>query len=139
MQRISNWLKDDGKLFVHIFCHDRETYLFEDNGPTDWMTRYFFSGGIMPSRDLLLRYQQHLTLESQICWDGTHYEKTSNAWLNAMDANASVVESCFRAAYGADWQKWVQRWRMFYMACAELFGFNGGQEWYVSHYLFGRK
>ena len=139
MQRVSNWLKKDGKLFVHIFCHDRETYLFEDNGPTDWMTRYFFSGGIMPSRDLLLRYQQHLALESQICWDGTHYEKTSNAWLNAMDANASVVESCFRDAYGADWRKWVQRWRMFYMACAELFGFNSGREWYVSHYLFGRK
>lgn len=139
MERISGWLNKDGKLFVHIFCHDRETYLFEDEGATSWMTRHFFSGGIMPSRDLLLRYQQHLALETQTCWDGTHYEKTSNAWLRAMDENTDLVATYFRRTYGADWKQWVQRWRMFYMACAELFGFENGQQWYVSHYLFKRK
>lgn len=139
MKRISNWLNTDGKLFVHIFCHDRETYPFEDEGASSWMARNFFSGGIMPGRDLLLRYQQHLSLEQQIVWDGTHYEKTSNAWLETMDRQAPAVEACFSKAYGDDWQIWRQRWRMFYMACAELFGYNGGQEWYVSHYLFNRK
>ena len=139
MRRISTWLNPEGKLFVHIFCHDRETYPFEDEGASSWMARYFFSGGIMPARDLLLRYQQHLTLEKQTYWDGTHYEKTSNAWLEKMDQQATAVESCFSDAYGADWKIWRQRWRMFYMACAELFGFNGGNEWYVSHYLFCKK
>ena len=92
----------------------------------------------MPGRDLLLRYQQHLSLEKQIVWDGTHYEKTSNAWLETMDRHSSAVEACFSKAYGDDWQIWRQRWRMFYMACAELFGFNDGREWYVSHYRFTR-
>lgn len=139
MRRISTWLVPEGKLFVHIFCHDRETYPFEDEGASSWMARYFFSGGIMPARDLLLRYQQNLALEKQTCWDGTHYEKTSNAWLEKMDQQSEMVHDCFSEAYGAGWKVWRQRWRMFYMACAELFGFNGGNEWYVSHYLFCKK
>lgn len=139
MRRISTWLHPAGKLFVHIFCHDRETYPFEDEGASSWMARNFFSGGIMPAKDLLLRYQQHLTLQSQTIWDGTHYEKTSNAWLEKMDQQSDAVEVCFTTAYGDDWKIWRQRWRMFYMACAELFGFNVGSEWYVSHYLFCKK
>ncbi|MFY9255771.1 MAG: class I SAM-dependent methyltransferase [Fuerstiella sp.] len=139
MERIAGWLKANGKLFVHIFCHDRETYLFEDQEASNWMTRHFFSGGIMPGRDLLLRYQQHLTLETQVCWDGTHYEKTANAWLKKMDQNRELIKPCFRETYAADWKIWIQRWRMFYMACAELFGYHKGSEWYVSHYLFTRK
>ena len=138
MKRISHWLHEDGRLFVHIFCHHRDAYPFEDEGSSDWMARHFFSGGIMPSRDLLLRYQDHLTLERQISWDGTHYEKTSNAWLRKMDEQSAAVEKCFRQAYGADWKTWRQRWRMFYMACAELFGMHQGREWYVSHYRFRR-
>lgn len=138
MKRISEWLVVGGKLFVHIFCHHRDTYPFEDEGSSDWMARHFFSGGIMPARDLLLRYQDHLKLENQVSWDGTHYEKTSNAWLQKMDHEAAAVETCFRETYGHEWKVWRQRWRMFYMACAELFGMSGGREWYVSHYLFCR-
>lgn len=139
MKRISHWLTEDGKLFVHIFCHHRHAYPFEDEGSSDWMARHFFSGGIMPSRDLLLHCQDDLAIEQQYEWDGTHYEKTSNAWLAKMDREAAAVEACFRDAYGADWKTWRQRWRMFYMACAELFGMHDGREWYVSHYRFRRR
>lgn len=138
MKRIGSWLRPGGKLFVHIFCHDSVPYLFLDEDASNWMTRYFFSGGMMPSRDLLLRYQSDLHVEKQIYWDGTHYQRTANAWLKAMDERRGEVERCFREAYGADWKIWIQRWRMFYMACAELFGFDGGREWYISHYLFSK-
>lgn len=136
MNRIASWLNDGGKLFVHIFCHARESYLFEDEGASSWMARNFFSGGMMPSRDLLLNYQDDLTIEKHIEWDGQHYEKTANAWVETMDRNSEQIADCLKQTYGDDWKKWRQRWRMFYMACAELFGFDGGREWYVSHYVF---
>ncbi|MBL8809181.1 MAG: class I SAM-dependent methyltransferase [Planctomycetaceae bacterium] len=139
MQRISNWLNPAGKLFVHIFCHHRFTYPFEDEGSASWMARYFFSGGIMPSQNLLLNYQKHLTLARQWCWEGQHYEKTSNAWLNRMDASESEITPILKQAYGKDWKLWQSRWRMFFMACAELFGYQNGSEWFVSHYLFDRR
>lgn len=139
MERISHWLKPAGKLFVHIFCHHRFAYPFEDTGKASWMARYFFSGGIMPSQNLLLNYQNHLMLENQWCWDGTHYEKTSNAWLQLMDQNNAAVEKVLKSTYGADWRLWQFRWRMFFMACAELFGYREGREWFVSHYLFQQR
>lgn len=136
LSRIHGWLNEEGKLFVHIFCHHRFAYPFEDTGKASWMARYFFSGGIMPSQNLLLNYQRHLQLENQWLWDGTHYEKTSNAWLELMDRNRTAVETILQDAYGADWKLWQFRWRMFFMSCAELFGYRHGREWYVSHYLF---
>ncbi|MFO0979447.1 MAG: cyclopropane-fatty-acyl-phospholipid synthase family protein [Planctomycetaceae bacterium] len=139
LQRISGWLNPAGKLFVHIFCHHRFTYPFEDEGSASWMARYFFSGGIMPSQHLLLNYQKHLTLARQWCWDGQHYEKTSNAWLNRMDASENEITPILKKAYGQDWKLWQSRWRMFFMACAELFGYQNGSEWFVSHYLFDRR
>ena len=138
MQNINEWLHAEGKLFVHIFCHNRFTYPFEDAGATSWMARHFFSGGIMPGRDLLLHYQRHLKLETSWNWDGRHYERTSNEWLLKMDQNPAEVRTVLQQAYGKDWQMWRQRWRMFFMACAELFGFNGGSEWFVAHYLFSK-
>lgn len=136
-RRVSTWLKPDGRFFMHIFCHRNSTYAFEDNGPGDWMSRHFFSGGIMPSADLPLRFQRHLQLQSQWRWSGTHYERTANAWLANMDRHSGEVKKLFAEVYGADQaQKWVQRWRIFFMACAELFGHDHGQEWFVSHYLF---
>ncbi len=139
MQRISSWLKPDGKLFVHVFCHHRFAYPFEDTGTASWMARHFFSGGIMPSQNLLLNYQSDLLLSDQWIWDGTHYEKTSNAWLELMDLRSNTVEPILKAAYGQDWEVWRGRWRMFFMACAELFGFRNGSEWFVSHYLFRQR
>jgi cyclopropane-fatty-acyl-phospholipid synthase len=136
LQRVSSWLNPAGKLFVHIFCHHRYAYLFEDTGSASWMARHFFSGGMMPSQNLFLNYQEHLQIEKQWAWDGTHYEKTSNAWLELMDRNRTSVEAVLKATYGSDWHIWRLRWRMFFMSCAELFGFNGGNEWFVAHYLF---
>jgi cyclopropane-fatty-acyl-phospholipid synthase len=138
-RRISTWLKPGGLFFKHIFCHRSCAYAFVDNGPGDWMSRHFFSGGIMPSDDLPLRFQRDLQLKNQWRWDGTHYEKTANAWLVNIDAKKDDVMPVLIDTYGAsDANVWFGRWRIFFMACAELFGHANGTEWYVSHYLFER-
>lgn len=140
MQRIGSWLNPGGRLFVHIFCHKETPYLFETKTDRDWMGRYFFTGGMMPSDDLLLEYQEHLELIDRWKWDGTHYEKTSNAWLKNADAQQDRIISLFETTYGrAGARVWFHRWRLFFIACAELFGFRGGQEWWVSHYLFEKR
>ena len=138
-ENINHWLNDDGLFFKHIFVNRGVPYLFLDQDEDDWMSRHFFSGGIMPSDDLPLHFQEHLNLQRQWRWQGEHYEKTSNAWLQNMDDNRDSLWPLLETAYGSDQaQKWWMRWRMFFMACAELFAFNNGQEWYVSHYLFGK-
>ncbi len=137
---INRWLKEDGLFFKHIFVNRAVPYLFLELDESDWMSRHFFSGGMMPSDDLPLQFQQQLTLERQWRWQGEHYEKTSNAWLSNMDKNKDAVWPILETTYGIDQaQKWWMRWRMFFMACAELFAYNNGQEWYVSHYLFSKK
>ena len=139
LRRIRGWLNPGGKLFVHIFCHRQLAYPFETEGAGNWMGRYFFSGGMMPSDDLLVRYQHVLPLERQWRWSGTHYEKTCNAWLAKMDAQRDDILQLFREAYGpSDAKMWFMRWRMFFMACAELFAYEKGQQWWVSHYRFAR-
>ena len=139
-RRIAGWLKDDGKLFAHIFCHREWTYKFQDQGSSDWMSRYFFSGGIMPGNELFLQYQDDLKLQTQWKWDGTHYQKTCEAWLQNMDQNRAKIMPLLEKTYGKDQAiRWFNRWRMFYLACSELFGFRKGQEWWVSHYLFSKK
>jgi len=139
-RRIAGWLTDDGRLFAHIFCHRQWTYKFEDQGSSDWMSRYFFSGGIMPGNDLFLQYQDDLTFQRQWTWDGTHYQKTCEAWLRNMGKNRSQIMPLLEETYGEkDAVRWFNRWRMFYLACSELFGFREGQEWWVSHYLFSKK
>jgi len=138
-KRIYHWLKPGGRFFKHIFTHRSVPYPFEDNGDDDWMTRYFFSGGIMPSDTLPLYFQDHLQLVNRWRWDGTHYEKTANAWLQNMDEARDQIWPILSRVYGAEHtQQWWMRWRMFFMACAELFGFDNGQQWLVSHYLFER-
>ena len=136
-RRVNSWLKPGGRFFMHIFCHRHCAYAFEDNGPDDWMSRYFFSGGIMPSVDLPLRFQDDLTIRDRWIWDGRHYEKTSNAWLANMDKRKAEIFPILEQTYGKrDASKWFMRWRMFFMACAELFAYDNGQEWFVGHYLF---
>lgn len=137
--RVHDWLRPGGRFFMHVFCHRSAPYEFVDNGPSDWMGRHFFSGGIMPSDDLAVRFQEHLQLVQRWRWDGTHYEKTANAWLANVDRQRDTVLPVLAATYGEDAaQQWLQRWRIFFMACAELFGYNHGQEWWVNHYLFER-
>lgn len=140
LKRISNWLKADGKLFVHIFTHKDTAYHYEIESEDDWMSRYFFTGGQMPSDDLLLYFQEDLTIDNHWQVNGQHYEKTSNAWLANMDANKDILMPIVQKTYGKEQAvKWWNYWRMFYMACAELWGYKGGEEWIVSHYLFQNK
>ena len=138
--RIYDWLKPGGRFFMHIFCHRDVPYAFEDINSADWMSRHFFSGGMMPSDDLPLHFQERLTFLRQWRWDGRHYEKTANAWLDNMDNNKNTLWPVIRETYGEEAaQQWWMRWRMFFMACAELFGYDDGQQWWVSHYLFEKK
>ena len=137
LSKIASWLKDDGKLFVHIFCHRHLAYPFETEGQDNWMGRYFFTGGLMPARDTLLYFQKDLQLE--YLWDlsGSHYQKTAEAWLDNMDQYSHEIRAVFNNTYGKKQARiWQQRWRIFFMACAELFGYSNGNEWQVAHYLF---
>ena len=137
MKRIAGWLKADGKLFVHIFTHREYAYHFEGKDPSDWITRYFFSGGTMPSHDLLLYYQDDLRIERDWKVSGTHYARTSEAWLQTMDANEQIITPILEKTYGREnADKWRAYWRIFFMSCAELWGYRNGEEWLVSHYLF---
>jgi cyclopropane-fatty-acyl-phospholipid synthase len=139
LANIARWLKPGGLLFVHIFTHARLSYHFVARGPSDWMSRYFFTGGQMPAHDLLMGFQDDLKLEQDWKVDGTHYQRTAEHWLRNMDAHRAEIMPILAATYGADQAlKWWSYWRVFYLACAELWGYRGGREWLVSHYLFRR-
>ena len=135
-ERISKWLQPWGKLFVHIFCHRTLAYFFETNRPDDWMSRHFFTGGIMPSMDLFNDFQRDLSVTKRWTVDGRHYSKTCEQWLRNLDSNRQAIFPLFTRNSNASEAKIVlQRWRMFMMACSELFGFRKGQVWLVGHYL----
>jgi len=138
-ERVSRWLKPGGRIFVHIFTHKQLAYPFRKGDDGEWMAKYFFSGGQMPSDDLLLHFQDHLKIVKHWRLSGTNYEKTSNAWLVNHDANKAEIMEIFNETYGPEAMRWFHRWRLFYLACAELFGYDGGEEWIVSHYLFERR
>ncbi|MEP7312158.1 MAG: class I SAM-dependent methyltransferase [Pseudomonadota bacterium] len=137
LQRIAGWMAPGATLFVHIFTHLLYAYPFEVRDDSDWMAKYFFTGGIMPSDNLLLNFQDHLRIRSHWSVDGRHYQLTSEAWLNNMDRNRAQITPLLAATYGADQQvRWWVYWRVFFMACAELWGYDRGRQWRVSHYLF---
>ena len=138
-RRINQWLVPDGQFFMHIFCHRTTPYEYVDKGPADWMSRHFFSGGIMPSADLPMRFAEDLSIVNRWHWNGRHYAKTCDAWLANMDKNEDAIMLILSDCYGEeDAALWWQRWRMFFMACAELFDYDEGNEWFVGHYLFQR-
>jgi len=140
MRRVSTWLQDEGKLFVHIFTHQRFTYLFEEAGQSNWMGRHFFTGGIMPAHDYLPGFDEHLQCEADWVQPGTHYQQTAEAWLSNTDAHRDAIRPLFIQTYGkANANRWLQRWRIFYMACAELWGYDDGKQWQVSHYRFAKR
>jgi cyclopropane-fatty-acyl-phospholipid synthase len=137
LERIAGWLADDGRLFVHLFAHRRFAYPFEVRGASDWMAQHFFSGGTMPSEGLLLQFNDHLRVEAQWRVDGRHYARTAEAWLANMDARRRDVADVLARTYGRQQvARWRVRWRLFFMACAELFAHGSGREWFVAHYRF---
>lgn len=139
MRKVASKLKPDGMLFVHIFTHKEFAYKFEVKDETDWMSKYFFTGGIMPSDDLLFYFNDDLKVIDHWHVSGMHYHKTSEAWLQRMDANKAAIMPLFEETYGKDQAlKWWVFWRIFFLSCAELWGFNNGEEWIVSHYLFAK-
>lgn len=140
LNRISKWMKPEAKLFVHIFCHRYVMYPFETDGDDNWMGKYFFTGGIMPSADTLLHFQQDMSIQQRWLVSGEHYEKTSNHWLANQDANREEIMQIMKNTYGEkDAKRWFNRWRMFWLSCAELFGLEDGNEWLVAHYLFCKR
>jgi len=139
LERVAGWLNPEGKLFVHVFSHRTYAYRFEIRGSADWMTKYFFTGGLMPSDDLLLHFQDRLAIEGHWMLDGRHYSRTCRAWLENLDRARSEVLPILAEAYGEDPQRWFQRWRLFLWAGIELWGFQGGNEWIVSHYRFRKR
>lgn len=139
-RRVRGWLAPEGRFFMHVFVHRSTPYAFEPRDDSDWMSRHFFSGGMMPSDDLALRCQDEFRVLRQWRWDGTHYARTAEAWLANMERRRPAVWSALQQAYGADGAGlWWVRWRLFFLSCAELFGYDSGQQWWVAHYLFGAR
>ncbi|HZZ79030.1 MAG TPA: cyclopropane-fatty-acyl-phospholipid synthase family protein [Gemmataceae bacterium] len=137
LERVASWLLPGGKLFVHIFCHRALAYPFEIDGDGDWMARHFFTGGIMPSFHLFDQFDRDFKVRQRWFIDGRHYARTCEMWLRNLDARRSELNSLFSQGMGKTKASVVlQRWRIFLMACAELFAFGGGEQWGVGHYLF---
>jgi cyclopropane-fatty-acyl-phospholipid synthase len=140
MERVAGWLRPGGLFFVHIFVHRQLAYPFQPRDASDWMSRHFFTGGQMPSDDLLLHFQERLAVVDRWRISGDHYRRTSEAWLAKLDGARREVLELFAREYGpSEAPRRLHRWRIFFLACAELFGFRGGGEWFVGHYLFARR
>ena len=139
LERAASWLTADGRMFVHVFTHRTVGYPFADESSDDWMARHFFTGGQMPADSQILHYQDHLQVESHWRVSGRHYQRTAEAWLRNLDANRAEIVEILRQPYGERAAKMTNLWRVFFLSCAELWGFDRGREWLVSHYLLRRR
>ena len=135
-ERIHGWLRPGGKAFLHVFSHREFCYHYEGD---DWMTQHFFSGGTMPSHDLFLYFAGRLRVEGHWWVNGRHYAKTLRAWLARMDAAKPALWPLFERVYAAAGaRRWWNYWRVFYLACEELFALGGGDEYGVTHILLAK-
>jgi len=134
LTRVKAWLKPEGRLFLHIFTHRHRPARYDWRDPEDWMGRHFFTGGIMPTMGLIRHFGDLFCVEEEWRWNGSHYRHTALQWLELFDANRDAIAPILRHVYGADAPLWRRRWRMFFFATAESFGFNKGASWGVSHY-----
>jgi cyclopropane-fatty-acyl-phospholipid synthase len=134
LARITSWLAPGGRLFLHVFTHRSRPYRFEAADEADWIARYFFTGGIMPSHGLIRQFPDLVEVEAEWRWSGEHYRRTALDWLASYDRAAADLEPILREVYGPDWMLWKRRWRLFFLATAGLFGERGGEVWGVSHY-----
>jgi cyclopropane-fatty-acyl-phospholipid synthase len=134
LRRVHGWLRPDGRLFLHVFTHPTQPYFFDTADKEDWIAQHFFTGGIMPSHNLVRHVAQAFEVEQDWRWSGTHYARTARDWLANMDANKDAVAAIMRQTYGADAALWQRRWRLFFLATEGLFGYANGAEWGVSHY-----
>ena len=132
--RIRGWLSQDGRLFLHVFSHRDAPYRFDAEDPADWIGQHFFTGGIMPSHGLIRRFNDLFGVEESWRWNGRHYQRTAEAWLENFDRNRDLIWPVLQSTYGADAKLWSRRWRLFFLATAGLFGHDGGEPWAVSHY-----
>jgi cyclopropane-fatty-acyl-phospholipid synthase len=134
LSRVANWLRADGRLFLHVFTHRDTPYRFDMNDKEDWIAQHFFTGGIMPSHGLIHRFSDLLLVENEWRWSGEHYRRTAMDWLANFDRHSDAIDVILRQVYGADLIMWKRRWRVFFLATAGLFGDSGGSVWGVSHY-----
>ena len=135
LNSLNHALKPDGKLFIHIFCHKKLTYLYEMKNNLDWMTKYFFQGGIMPCKDIFQYFEDELEIINQWDINGNHYSKTCKAWLNNHYKNKKKILDIFEKHYDEP-KIWFNRWRIFFLSCEAFFALNNGKEYFVTHYLF---
>jgi cyclopropane-fatty-acyl-phospholipid synthase len=133
-ERVNNWLRPDGRFFMHVFSHKHSPYRFDHTDKSDWIAQHFFTGGIMPSHDLVYQFQDILEVEQDWQWDGRHYAHTAHDWLTRFDRNEREIDVILNDVYGRDRQLWKRRWRLFFLATKGLFGHNNGADWGISHY-----
>ncbi len=137
LRRVSSWLQDDGKLFVHVFSHRTLPYLFQST----WAAERFFTAGLMPSHELMTRFQGDLVLQDRWVVNGTHYAKTLVAWLAQLDARTGEALALLRSQGRTERQARVLLggWRLFLLSTDEIWGHRDGDAWLVSHYLMGKR
>jgi cyclopropane-fatty-acyl-phospholipid synthase len=134
LQRIRECLGPDGRLFVHVFSNAHASYRFATDDKADWIAQHYFTGGIMPSHDLIRQFADCFAVDAEWWWNGTHYRRTAADWLKNFDANTDAIAAVLKGVYGGDAALWQRRWRLFFLATMGLFGDAGGNEWGVSHY-----
>jgi cyclopropane-fatty-acyl-phospholipid synthase len=139
LEKVTHWLKPNGRFFMHVFSHKAAPYLFDHTDKTDWIAQHFFTGGIMPSHNLIRQFSDLMGVESEWRWSGDHYEKTARDWLANFDSNSDEIDRILASVYGKDARLWKRRWRLFFLATMGLFGHDSGREWGISHYRMRAK